>query len=203
MKYLDEELQETKKVRPSLLFIVILCSCCIIVILYYLFQIMQSSVNNNTIIDTVRIEIKNLFSSGKKDCIESKIYCFQDSDCLVKCTARDEFSCIHGTCKKSSVLTSNSNNKCDPKMGVLGYLIGNTAFGTYSYICKSIDPGIAISTTENLMCKGDSTFNFNYLTEYPTKYNCMCKNQVLIPATSQKREHVECNAAFIDLVQYD
>lgn len=148
-----------------------------------------------------KVKIKNI-NNVKNNCTETKTYCFVDQDCLQSCYNSSMYSCLNGVCKKSLINTTDAENECDPSKGIVGYLVGNPTFGTYQYICKSIDPGIAISVDENLMCKNDPTVDINYIEKFPSKYDCSCENQVLIPATSVKRKHVECDDNFYDLVKY-
>lgn len=85
-------------------------------------------------------------------------------------------------------------------MGMITYLAGSVAFGNYVKICKSVDPGIAISNTDNLMCK-NGTISVNYEKGFPLISECEdCEQQVTIPATLTKREHVECKNLFYDLI---
>nr|WOZ57665.1 PIF-3 [Menippe mercenaria nudivirus] len=149
--------------------------------------------------ETADIRTKGIFSNSKQDCSINKVYCFTDADCNSKCSD-NQVSCMHGACS-TDVVVSGVTNECDPSKGVVGYLVGNTALGTYSYICKSVDPAIAISVKENRMCYGDDSYTFDYLQQFPSRYACDCTGKTLIPATSQKRAHVECDVTFHDLVE--
>ena len=148
--------------------------------------------------DKIDIKYGSMYGSGKRDCDTTKTYCFSDNDCTSQCTNTNE-SCVHGICR-TNINSMEATNDCDPKKGVIGYFIGNTALGKYEYICKSVDPAIAISVNENRMCYGDSSYLIDYLSTFPSINTCTCSNQIIVPATSQKREHVECNAAYIGLV---
>ncbi|UOT91843.1 PIF-3 [Aratus pisonii nudivirus] len=173
---------------------------CVVVIFLFLIIIglMFNKTSKRLSFDKINIKVGNLYGVGRKDCELTKTYCFTDNDCVQQCTA-SSFTCAHGICM-NNVNTINATNDCDPSKGVIGYLVGNTALGTYEYICKSVDPAIAVSVTENRMCFGDKTYQINYLQSYPSIYTCECDDKVIIPATSQKREHVECNKIFVDLV---
>lgn len=141
----------------------------------------------------------------KYPCLTNETYCFKDSDCVKICTENDVFECDRGVCSLPNVdLLSSAQNdiKCDEKMGMVGFLLGDTAFGRFQKICKSIDPGISISNQINLMCKSEN-ININYLNRYPMASDCTnCDKKITIPATSMKREHVECNNPFYDMIRY-
>ena len=148
--------------------------------------------------ESVSINTGNMYGSGKKDCNVDKTFCFTKEDCESQCVSTT-VDCVHGTCIEN-INESSAINDCDPEKGVIGYLVGNQALGVYEYICKSVDPGIAISVSENRMCYGDSTYQINYLNSFPSQYSCTCTNQVVIPATSLKRQHVECDSRYTDLI---
>lgn len=148
--------------------------------------------------DKLYLKLENIAMQNKKQCSNTKEYCFTDNDCNLGCQ-ESGMSCNHGIC--SNILNAtDAENICDPKRGMIGYFVGNTALGTYDVVCKSVDPAIAISVSENRMCYNDNTYQIDYLTGFPSIYTCDCEGRIIIPATSQKREHVECNSAFIDLV---
>ncbi|QBB28688.1 PIF-3 [Homarus gammarus nudivirus] len=183
--------------RPSFFVYIILCT-----LLVMCFAGLASRIFNKTTKklknDRIAIKTSSLHGGGKKNCSTLQQYCFEDNDCLHQCVA-STMSCVNGICINNTNSTEASN-ECNPSKGVIGYLIGNTAFGTYEYICKTVDPGIAISVDENRMCHGDKTYQIDYLAQYPSIYSCECEGKVTVPATSQKREHVECNPAFSGLV---
>ena len=183
--------------KPTFLIYIIVCFIfvfAIVILLCTLFGKKMKLLKS----ENISIDAGNMFSVGKINCDLEKTYCFTDDDCFKKCVSTTS-SCIHGICS-TNINTSNIINDCDPTKGILGYLVGNTALGTYSYVCKSIDPAIAISVNENRMCYGDKTYQIDYLKSYPSIYSCTCSNQVVIGATSEKRRHVECDSRYIDLV---
>lgn len=148
--------------------------------------------------DVVELRTHELYGIGKSDCAYEKVFCFADGDCAKNCSNAYS-TCVKGTCT-SDIDTSSATNDCDPSRGLVGYLTGNTTLGTYEYICKSIDPGIAISVTENRMCYGDPSYSIDYLKTFPAVNTCQCEGRTTIPATSEKRLHVECDKTFHDLV---
>ena len=141
-----------------------------------------------------------VMSENKKYCSTYMSYCFNDSDCSIMCDLKNKYNCINGICKNNKIVTSVPENKCDPKKGLIGYLVGNTAYGKYEFICKSIDLGIALSIKTNLMCKGQKNMFIDYTTKFPTINQCSCINKSIVPATQNKRKHVECDDIYHELV---
>lgn len=145
-------------------------------------QVQQNYVYNST------FEIPN-----KNDCTETSTFCFNDINCIAACKNSNLMKCIKGKCRNQNIVESTINNKCNPKNGVTGFLVGNPSFGMYSFICKSVDPGIA-SVDDNLMCKNQNPpIEINYLKMFPTIQECTCKDKMLVPSTRVKREHYECS----------
>lgn len=149
------------------------------------------------------------FSAGiesgrpKNRCTTTKTYCFSSADCRNMCAEDDSFTCSHGTCENDIRVLQETNSEaepCDPKMGMVTFLVGDTAFGRYTRICKSVDPGIAVSSGKNLMCL-NGEISINYTRQFPNLSTCKnCTNPIEIPATSTKRRHVECNNPLYDMV---
>lgn len=155
--------------------------------------------------------IKTNLEYGEKkiDCNLTEAYCFQDADCMRVCKLHDNHECINGVCRldtsggDTTTTPAPVTEKCDPTKGMFGVLMGDTAFGRYVRVCKSVDPGIAISNTLNLMCLGSETDNkkINYLHASPQIADCVnCNRKVVIPATLAKREHAECENEYWDMV---
>ncbi|UHB41826.1 PIF-3 [Macrobrachium rosenbergii nudivirus] len=184
--------------KPTLIVYIILCCVTIICFLIILIVLYNKKTGKNPTVERLQIKLQNLIGSGRKDCATERRYCFGNEDCMYKCIDSN-FSCINGICKKD-INKIPGSNVCDPSKGVLGFLLGNTALGTYEFICKSIDPGIAITVDNNRMCHGDKDYVIDYISNYPIIKACKCDNQITIPATSVKREHVECNSEFVDFV---
>jgi hypothetical protein len=196
-----EELNKTpisnKGQKPTYYIYII---CCVVALFFFIILICMIFNKKAKNVEDEKIDIKigNLFGTGSRNCETTKTYCFEDNDCAQKCS-KSGMSCIHGVCSNNTNIT-DAENICNPEKGVIGYLVGNTALGTYEYICKSIDPAIAISVDENRMCHGDDTYQINYLSVFPSIYSCKCPDQITVPATSQKREHVECNSTYKGLI---
>lgn len=140
-------------------------------------------------------------SANRRKCDSEISYCFTDNDCRLSCAQTSKYSCTKGICTNTRVVETLPENKCNAQKGFLAYLVGNVAFGFYEYICKSIDPGIALSVdANNLMCLNqDPALDIDYLKQFPSAYSCSCSSACPIPATSVKRFHIECNDNFADL----
>lgn len=132
--------------------------------------------------------------SNKANCNTTNVSCFDHTDCLSKCV--NVANCKFGSCVSTDLIPPET--ECDVSMGMMAFLVGDPKFGKYSFVCKSVDPGIAISSTENLMCRCSSSgsMTINYLDRFPQITSCMCgdeKNACIVPATRVKREHKECS----------
>lgn len=141
---------------------------------------------------------------NRKPCDTQTVYCFRDNDCSQQCEASFSslYRCINGTCRNNKILEFDGvKNECDTTKGMVAFMVGDTAFGRYEYVCKSVDLGIARSVdATNLMCRGGN-IEINYVKKYPTIADCKCEYQSYVPATSVKRAHVECDRKYHDLVK--
>lgn len=154
--------------------------------------------------DGARLTLKTarLEQTKRRICSNETTYCFADRDCATRCDAANKYRCVHGVCRNARVIDENPKNECDVRKGFVAYLIGDTAFANYRYLCKSIDPGVAVSPeSENRMCKSSPVpLAIDYLKRYPSAYECECQHKAVVPATSVKREHVECTERYYDLI---
>ena len=165
----------------------------------YIIYLIKLRLNNN-IKTKDFINVNKPKQKTKKNCTNNVVYCFDKLNCNNSCSGGD-YQCINGVCKTDTVLISDVENNCNANMGILGFLVGNTAFGVYDFKCKSVDDGIAIDNEVNVMCRGGD-IDIDYLKAYPSINDCNCDHPIIIPATSVKRRHVECNSKYFDLVEY-
>lgn len=181
-------------------FTVLIFCCCIILtfMCYLIYILLNSDVKIFKDHEPFKMAMANFFSSHKKQCQTEQVYCFGDSDCNAKCSTSN--ICLNGICKLDPGYV-NPSDLCDTKMGMVGYLVGNPEIGGYDWICKSVDPAIAISNTENRMCF-NGTIEFDYAKHFPEIESCECDDKIIIPATLEKRKHVECNSIYKDLIVY-
>lgn len=185
-------------------FTLIICIISLFVLVILIIVMLRKKPYFINLHEKYRMKGASLFGKGHQNCKNIPVYCFEDSDCIAKCDTLNEYSCMHGMCKQSVIIAEDDKNKCDPKKGFIGYLIGNTTFGIYEYLCKTIDAEIAVSVNENRMCYNQiEMLDIDYTKAYPSINDCTCRDRVLVPATAQKREHVECNSIFVDLVHYE
>lgn len=195
--------------------VVILTSIAIlIIILICVTGFISNQINSKyeTVVESVNLLdlSSNLYNGERIDCNREINYCFVDSECARSCNFDSSYRCLHGICRNEVIRVEDPLNDCKPDMGILAYLTGDTQLGRFQFVCKSEDPGIAISSTDNLMCN-QGFIEINYLRQFPTISACNClnssnpntTNQVLVPATSVKRRHVQCDSRYWDLVTYD
>lgn len=148
----------------------------------------------------------NVEVSKRRACTNELTFCFETAECRKKClhhTSNAEYACINGVCRNLQIVKSTRDaDKCSLEKGLVAFLVGDRTFGTYDFVCKSIDPGIAITEATNLMCKGGS-IGINYVRKFPSVGDCRCApaSKCLIPATSEVREHVQCDERYYDLLQ--
>lgn len=144
-----------------------------------------------------------LFSTAiKQDCSTTETHCMSKDDCTSMCL-NINYDCLHGICKKMPLLIDTPHAGCDASKGMLLYYVANTALGTFSPICKSIDEGIAISNDINRMCS-NGNININYSIRQPQIEDCTCNENthaVLVPATINVREYVVCSPLDPELIQ--
>lgn len=185
--------------------VIVLVSLVILSIIYF---INGPNPNTSAMNTFSKFNFKSEVEKGfkKVDCQTTDLYCFANSDCMKICKINDRFACIKGICKldKDEIVSDFKKEPCNNENGQFTFFVGDTAFGRFVNLCKSMDPGIAISNNVNLMCKdGEDNSKINYLIKNPQISDCKnCPKKILVPATFSKREHVECNNQFYDMVKY-
>lgn len=133
----------------------------------------------------------------KRDCDLEMVYSNNDQQCNMICRTPGVYVSRNGACVNAlTTQTKDIEGVCDPKLGVLAFLVGDTEFGTTRILCLSVDPGIQSNNPKepNLMCK-NGTIDINYMKEFPSTNQCMCGEDgfpALIEATSTTRQYVVC-----------
>lgn len=156
--------------------------------------------------DRFDLRIVNVEESMRRECTNEITYCFSDNECTTRCIANTEYMCTNGICRNKRIITSIAENKCDASKGFIAYLMGDVAFGKYEYICRTVDPGIAISPDEsNRMCLGGD-IDIDYLKQFPSMERCSCNGnndpeRCVVPATENVRRHVVCDARYGDMLR--
>lgn len=145
----------------------------------------------------------------KKNCTSEKLFCMDDSDCANFCLTKNisqTFACQLGTCILQNQTTSTNN--CNPTRGIFSVFVGDSELGRINQICKSVDPGVALSDGNNKMCKGSDEFGLgelgiNYLDHIPSLRDCyeLCPESfVPVHTNSIVRTYAECNSDVYELL---
>lgn len=136
-------------------------------------------------------------SSAKHDCDVETLYSVEDAQCAALCKHPGVFVSMHGACVNMLAFNQDIiHNGCDPKKGVLAYLLGNSQFGNTQLFCLSIDEGVQPDnvTEPNTICTGGE-IDINYIETFPQLSQCKCPdNKVLavIPNTNTIRSRGVC-----------
>lgn len=183
------------------IFIIILIALCFI--LFHRIHILSLNIPDN---DTSKNHMINLQTLGnpvsrfKHDCSVELVYSIDDYQCATLCRGPIKYYSKNGTCVNSLVshikeLTSTNN--CNPKLGVLAYMIGDTQFGTIRLQCLSVDPGVQpddVYKPNKILLFG--SVNINYLEKFPTYMDGVCDEPkhviVSIPNTRTIRSTGVC-----------
>ncbi|KAI5630611.1 pif-3 [Venturia canescens] len=134
----------------------------------------------------------------KRDCDEEMVYSVDDMQCDKICKGPNLFRVKNGACVNSLAIDiEHPLNVCDPKKGVLAYLLGDPQFGTAKSTCLSIDMGIQPDDgRNNIMCL-NGTIKIDYTKKFPQLEDCHCRSGdklIIIPSTSTIRAHGICVA---------
>lgn len=134
----------------------------------------------------------------KHNCDTETIYSVNNEQCNAVCREPGVFVSRNGACV--NILSFNQTvgeNECDPKKGVVAYLIGDTQLGNTKLLCLSIDPGVQPddTTKPNTMCQ-NGNIDIDYIEAFPTISHCTCTNPddilVTILDTSAIRTRAAC-----------
>lgn len=155
------------------------------------------------IVSNIDVEGNNVDFPGtqremlKQNCDVETIYTVEDSQCDLICKQPGIFVSKHGVCVNILAFSQEAvDNTCDPKKGVLAYLLGDPQFGKTKLLCLSVDQGVQPDniTEENTICTGGS-IDINYVESFPQLNSCKCPNDqflALIPNTSTIRQRGTC-----------
>lgn len=173
---------------------VLLVISLLIVTTYVLFNMIKISINA----DKELVQFQGTQSSVlKRNCDSELIYSMADSQCKQICQEPGVFRTHNGVCV--NVLSFDQaavEDKCDPKKGVLAYLLGDPQFGTTKLRCLSIDPGLQPNDINkpNIVCV-NGTIDINYVEGFPQLNNCECPPATFLGTvqnTSTIRQHGTC-----------
>lgn len=133
----------------------------------------------------------------KQNCDVETIYSVEDSQCEIICKQPGIFVSRNGACVNILAFSQEAvDNTCDPKKGVLAYLLGDPQFGKTKLLCLSVDQGVQPDNVvdPNTICSGGK-IDINYVESFPQLYSCTCPNNqvlALIPNTSTIRQRGVC-----------
>lgn len=147
----------------------------------------------------------------RSNCDVETVYSMTDAHCAQVCASYNQFNNTdgntyvskHGVCLNSKIVEQRQanvfeDNDCDPKNGVLAYIIGDTQFGTLKHLCLSIDVGVqpddGTSTAGNTLCQ-NGTIDIDYTRSFPQLSECKCVAEdflALIPNTNTTRARGVC-----------
>jgi hypothetical protein len=155
--------------------------------------------------DLIGIEKKNTKISPiphvhpfKKDCTLEIVYSVEDSQCQNICKQPGTYVSKNNACVNIlSYSQDEQKDVCNPKDGVVAYIIGDPEYGDTKLLCLSTDIGIQPDSTtqENRMCQGGG-INIDYRQSYPKISDCNCNNddiKVVVANTSVIRPYVQCS----------
>lgn len=185
------------------IFIIILTVLCFI--LFYQIYTLSFITRDNGGGENHMIDLRSLddpVSRFKHDCGVELIYSVDDYQCSTLCQDPIKFHSKNGACVNSVARNvkeskTTTNNNCDPKSGVLAYIVGDSQFGTVRIQCLSVDPGVQpddVYEPNKILLGGAVTIN--YLEKFPTYTDGVCNEQgqviVSIPNTHTIRSTGVC-----------
>lgn len=133
----------------------------------------------------------------KQNCDIETIYSVEDAQCEMICSQPGIFTSKNGACVNILAFSQDSvDNTCDPKKGVLAYLLGDPQFGRSKLLCLSVDLGVQPDNLAepNTICDGGEV-DINYIDSFPQLSECKCPDGEvlgLIPNTSTIRQRGTC-----------
>lgn len=187
-----------------LLLIVLMC----FVVLFILYNIRDF---NETDVRAANLVGGSQSEMYKRDCDVETVYSVTDSQCQAVCKQPGIFSSRNGACINVLAFTTDAMlNKCDPKRGVLAYLLGDPQFGNTKMRCYSVDPGIQPDDPhgKNIICNHGS-INIDYVKSFPQPADCQCTDPTrsvlaFVTNTKEMRKYGVCvSEKMIPLYRYN
>ncbi|ATY70238.1 pif3 [Tomelloso virus] len=182
---------KTTSIKISQIFIAI-----IIILLILIVALLRLVSNIN--VDETLVEFPGTQKdSMRQNCNIETVYSVEDSQCDAVCAQPGIFVSKNGACVNILAFSQESvDNTCDPKKGVLAYLLGDPQFGKTKLLCLSIDLGVQPDdiSEPNTICEG-GTIDIDYVKSFPQLYSCTCPNDEIlttIPNTSTIRQRGVC-----------
>lgn len=171
----------------NLNFLIITLMIATTVLIYYVWLFV---VNNNKLMDSSNDKFIDLLTSTvpvrsvRRDCESVSM---TDAQCATICRGPETYFTRNGACVNSnlklnddgSVVKRQNRNTCDPKRGVLAYLVGNSQFGSTEFECLSVDPSVQpdnVQSPNTILVNG--TVPIDYLKKIPQFQDGVCNDPV-------------------------
>lgn len=197
----------------KLLYILITLIC---ILLVWVLQVLHTNTDDNNGVDDDDDNFKTAThkskpnQSIKRNCNSETIYAMDDAQCSNICKSPGVFRVNNGRCVNALALDSENpaNNDCNPKQGVLAYLVGDPQLGRTQLICLSVDLGIQpdSSNLPNILCK-NGDIDINYLETMPQLSQCKCSDDkilAIIPNNKTIRTHGQCvDKSLLPVLQFN
>lgn len=177
----------------GLLLLTVLMCFVVIFILYNIREFSETDVRTADLVGGSQSEMH------KHDCDVETVYSVTDSQCQAVCKPPGVFSSRNGACINVLAFgTGDASNKCDPKRGVLAFLLGDPQFGDTKMRCYSVDPGIQPDDPDgkNVICDHGS-IDIDYVKSFPQPADCRCTDPArsvlaLVTNTKEVRKRGVC-----------
>jgi hypothetical protein len=162
-------------------------------------------------------EEKNLFDKGtnsetyKRNCDSETVYAMSDEHCDLSCVGPNIYIEKNGACINVKLFRSEEvTERCDPRQGLLAFLLGDPQFGKTKWFCMSADLGIRPHDPDlpNAICQGKGArmdVGIDYLKYgFPRTDSCSCdgdeRERYIVEATSAVRSSAICASSSLSRV---
>lgn len=141
----------------------------------------------------------NQSNASRRNCNIETIYSVDDEQCSDICQEPGVFRSFNGKCVNILAFNQEAvHNDCDPRHGVLAYVLGNPEIGSTKLFCLSIDEGVQPDdpNEKNTLCTGEgASIDIDYVESFPQLDNCKCPDSKFlaqIPNTNTIRSRGVC-----------
>lgn len=187
----------TRLVLPLSFYTFIVFAICLIVVFMFLMSNVSQLSFPNDGGDRIVFPVEQA-KFAQQNCDLETVYSMTDDDCNEYCRPPGKYVSRVGRCINALNFTTSTPevDRCDPKLGVVSYIIGDPQFGETKVTCLSVDPGIQPDNVDkpNKLCVGGE-LSTNYLDTFPQLENCVCPDDHflgVIRETSAIRTHGVC-----------
>lgn len=112
----------------------------------------------------------------RRDCDMELVFSVTDSQCNDVCKQPAAFASRNGACVNVLAFSKHGEAiECDPRRGVLAFLLGDPQFGGTALRCFSVDPGIQPDgpAGKNIICN-HGAIDIDYVVSFPQAAACRC-----------------------------